>query len=257
MRPILFSLGPINVYSWGLLLAVATAGGIVGAMRLARSSGWERPDHIVDVAVGAVLAGVVGSRLNYLLLYERAEFFAHPVVFFQFSSGGLIFHGGLFLGVIVGGILAWRYRLGFWETGDVLVPFLAAGYGLVRIGCFLNGCCYGRPSSLPWAVAVPILSDGVLRHPAQLYAAIMGLILGAVLLWFFRRRPFPGAVFLAYAFGSALERIIEDFFRDTLMYTQSLTLAQLVSLMIMAAAVALYIVRWRYFCRAKHLGTNS
>ncbi|MDK2784885.1 MAG: phosphatidylglycerol---prolipoprotein diacylglyceryl transferase [Bacillota bacterium] len=254
MRPVLFSVGPLTIYSWGFTLALATLGGILGAVYLARRSGWERPEEIIDVAVGAVLAGVAGSRLNYLLLYKPAEFLRRPWIFFQFSAGGLVFYGGLVLGVAVGGYLAWRRRLGFWVTGDLLAPFLAVGYGIVRVGCFLNGCCYGRVSHVPWAVVVPALADGLPRHPSQLYASAMGLFLGLLLLLFYRRRPFDGAVFLAYIGGSALERIIEDFFRDTLMYSATFTLAQVVSAGIFALAVLIYIWRGRRAAREKSLG---
>lgn len=257
MRPVLFSLGPFKIYSWGFLLALATLAGALGAVRLARRHGFQRPEEILDVAVGAVLAGVVGSRLNYLILYERAEFLRRPWIFFQFSAGGLVFYGGLALGVLAGGYLARRRRLGFWATGDVLAPFLALGYGLVRVGCFLNGCCYGRVSHVPWAVVVPVLADGLPRHPSQLYAAVMGLGLGLLLLAFYLRRPFTGAVFLAYIAGSALERIVEDFFRDTLMYSSRFTLAQVVSAGILVVAIALYVWRGRRAAQAKRLGAAS
>lgn len=257
MRPILVSLGPIHIYSWGFLLALATLLGALGAVALARRSGWEHPEDILDVAVGAVLAGVVGSRLNYLLLYEAAEFARRPWIFFQFSAGGLVFHGGLALGIVVGGYLAHRRGLGFWRAGDVLAPFLAAGYGLVRVGCFLNGCCYGRVTQVPWAVVLPVLSDGLPRHPSQLYATFMGLLLGLLLLAFYTRRPFSGAVFLAGIAGSALERIVEDFFRDTLMYTATFTLAQVVSAGIFVAALGLYFWRGRQAAREKSLGATQ
>jgi phosphatidylglycerol:prolipoprotein diacylglycerol transferase len=257
VRPVLISIGSLNIYSWGFTLALATLVGVLGAVYLARRSGWERPEEIVDVAVWAVLAGVVGSRLNYLLLYEPAEFLRHPWIFFRFSGGGLVFYGGLALGIAVGGYLAWRRRLGFWATGDLLAPFLAIGYGIVRVGCFLNGCCFGRVTHVPWAVVFPSLADGLPRHPSQLYAAAMGLILGFLLLFFYRRRPFSGAVFLAYIGGSALERIIEDFFRDTVMYSPTFTLAQVVSAGIFALVVPLYLWRARRAAREKSQGVNE
>ncbi|BCV24446.1 prolipoprotein diacylglyceryl transferase [Gelria sp. Kuro-4] len=257
MRPVLLSFGSLHIYSWGFLLALATLLGALGAVELARRSGWEHPDAVLDVALGAVLAGVVGSRLNYLLLYRAAEFWRRPWIFFQFSAGGLVFHGGLALGILAGGYLARRRGLGFWTTGDVLAPFLAAGYGLVRVGCFLNGCCYGRVTHVPWAVVIPALADGLPRHPSQLYAAALGLFLGVLLLLFYRRRPFSGAVFLAYMGGGALERIIEDFFRDTLMYSANFTLAQVVSAGVFLVAVALYIWRSRRAAREKSLGATQ
>lgn len=245
MRPVLLTLGPVRIYSWGLLLAVATLLGAYGAMTLARRSGWQKPEDLLDLAVTVVLAGVVGSRLNYLLLYKAREFLRQPWIFFRFSDGGLVFYGGLFLGIIVGGWLAHRRGLRFWDTADVLMPFLLAGYGLVRIGCFLNGCCYGRVSHVPWAMVVPGLGDNLPRHPAQLYASAMGLLLGWLLYRFYLRRPFSGAVFLAGMASGAAERFVEDFFRDTLMYSATLTLAQVVSVGLFVVMVALYLWRRR------------
>ena len=245
MRPVLLTVGPVRIYSWGFLLAVATLLGAQGAVALARRSGWEQPEDLLDLAVTAVLAGVVGSRLNYLLLYEARAFFHRPWIFFRFSDGGLVFYGGLLLGIIIGGWLAHRWGLRFWDTADVLVPFLLAGYGLVRIGCFLNGCCYGRVSQVPWAMVVPELGDNLPRHPAQLYAAAMGMILGWLLYRFYQRRPFSGAVFLAAMAGGTAERFIEDFFRDTLMYSSTLTVAQVASAALFVVIVAVYLWRRR------------
>lgn len=250
MRPVLISIGPVRVYSWGFLLAVATLLGAQGAVNVARRSGWENPEGLLDFGITTVLAGVVGSRLNYLLMYEAAEFFRRPWIFFRFSDGGLVFYGGLLLGLIVGSCLAFRQGLRFWDTGDILAPFLMAGYGLVRIGCFLNGCCYGRVSHVPWAMVVPTLGDNLPRHPAQLYAAGMGLLLGWLLYRFYWKRPFSGAVFLATMAAGAAERFVEDFFRDTVMYSSTWTLAQVVSGVLFVIAVALYFGR-REFVRRK------
>jgi phosphatidylglycerol:prolipoprotein diacylglycerol transferase len=245
MKPVLLTVGPVRIYSWGFLLAVATLLGAQGAVALARRSGWEKPEDLLDLAVTVVLVGVVGSRLNYLLLYEARDFFRQPWIFFRFSDGGLVFYGGLLLGIIVGGWLAHRRGLQFWDTADVLMPFLLFGYGLVRIGCFLNGCCYGRVSHVPWAMVVPGLGDNLPRHPAQLYAAAMGIILGWLLYRFYWRRPFAGSVFLVGMAAGAAERFVEDFFRDTLMYSTTLTLAQVVSAVLLVVIVAAYFWRRR------------
>ncbi|HHV06598.1 MAG TPA: prolipoprotein diacylglyceryl transferase [Firmicutes bacterium] len=249
MRPVLLSLGPVSIYSWGFLLALGTLLGGWGAVSLARRSGWEQPEDLLDVGVGAVLAGVLGSRLNYLLLYKPQEFLRRPGIFFQFSDGGLVFYGGLLAGIVAGGWLARRRNLRFWDTGDILVPFLAAGYGLVRIGCFLNGCCYGRVSQVPWAVVMPQLGDNLPRHPVQLYAAVMGMLLGWLLFRLYQRRLFSGAVFLIGIAGGAVERFIEDFFRDTLMYTSTLTVAQVVSAGLFLVALILYFWRKEYLIK--------
>lgn len=114
VRPVLFTLGPIKVYSWGFLLATATLLGTWGAVCLARQEGWQQPEGLLDVAVGGVLAGVVGSRLNYLLLYDAAEFLQQPLIFFRFSSGGLVFYGGLVTGIAAAAGLAYRRGFRFW-----------------------------------------------------------------------------------------------------------------------------------------------
>jgi len=119
-------------------------------------------------------------------------------------QGGLSFHGGLLGGVLAGLLLAHRRRVSVWALGDMAAPGLALGYGIGRFGCFLNGCCYGGPTSLPWGVHFPLFPDFPIyiatdpSHPTQIYSALGSFVILSVLLWARRRLPVRGQLFLLY-----------------------------------------------------------
>ena len=238
MKSVLFTLGPVSIYAWGTMLSLAVIVGLLGTRRLVRRVGVEF-DHLLSLTIWLVLAGLIGSRLFYVFFYEWDYYSLYPLEIFKLNQPGLVFYGGLIAGVLAGGIYIYRHRLPFWDLADVIAPFLALGYGMVRIGCFLNGCCYGKPTGLPWGVVFPGLG-AVPRHPTQLYSTIFALFLFVGLLWLFQHRRFPGQVFLVYLMVYAGLRFIVEFFRENLLIWGSLTIAQLVSLLILGIAVGVY-----------------
>lgn len=241
MKPILLSLGPLSIYAWGTMLSIAVILGVIGARKLAVRAGIE-PDRILDLAIWLVVAGLLGSRLFYALFYDWSYYAAHPLDFFNLTQPGLVFYGGLIGGIAAGGWYVYRHKLSFWNLADVVTPFLALGYGIVRIGCFLNGCCYGKPTDLPWGVLFPGIWE-IPRHPTQLYSTGFALILFGITLWLFYHRRFTGQVFLVYLMLYALTRSIVEVFRENLLVLGPITIAQLVSFVLFIAALAIYIYR--------------
>jgi phosphatidylglycerol---prolipoprotein diacylglyceryl transferase len=175
MRSTLFTIFGLPIRSYGLMMVVGFALGIWRAVRVSKRRYGIEPDRVYDIALVSLLGGVIGARVVYILLNPGTESWRG---FFAVWQGGLSFHGGLACAMILGYIYTRRAKLSFWNVADMVAPSLAIGYAFTRIGCFLNGCCYGCPTSLPWGVRFP--ENGVLTppsHPTQLYATVANLLI--------------------------------------------------------------------------------
>ena len=129
--------------------------------------------------------------------------------------GGLVFYGGLIGASAATLIYVWRKRLPLWKIADALAPSIALGYVPGRIGCLMNGCCYGKPTDLPWAIHFPgeHETQGIGVHPTQIYDSLLNLVLYLTLAWLYRRKKFDGQVFAAYLVGYAVTRSFVEMFR--------------------------------------------
>jgi phosphatidylglycerol:prolipoprotein diacylglycerol transferase len=186
--PIAFALGPLQVRWYGLMYLGGFALGWLGARaRAKRADSPIEPSKVDDLVFYAALGVIIGGRLGYMLFYNFEALVSDPLSVLAVWRGGMSFHGGL-----VGVLLAmWLYarRIGrsFFQVTDFLAPWIAPGLGLGRIGNFINGELWGKPTDVPWAVVV----DGVPRHATQLYEAVLeGLVLFLV-LWLFSSKPRP------------------------------------------------------------------
>ncbi|GAB4259193.1 prolipoprotein diacylglyceryl transferase [Thermincola ferriacetica] len=130
-------------------------------------------------------------------------------------------------------------KLPFWQLADVVTPALALGYGIVRIGCFLNGCCYGKPTNSTWGVIFPHL-DNLYRYPTQLYSSAFGMGMFLFLLWFKKRKTFDGQMFLLFLIIYGIERIIVEAFRENLLIWGPITVSQLISAFVILIAGIFY-----------------
>lgn len=235
MYPVLFEIGPIQIYSYGVALVLAFIAGIYFVSREAPAKGVSQ-DRILDLSILIGLSAIIGSRLAFVML--NWSYYARDPSLILTGIGGLSFHGGLFLAFLVSLWYVRRHNIPVGITADLIAPYLALGYAITRVGCFLNGCCYGKPSDLPWALPAT-LAEETLRHPAQLYASFMNLLIFAGLLHIKEKKPFNGYVFVAYVGLYGVYRFIIEFFREVDFYVSFLTLAQLVSLFMIAASLLL------------------
>ncbi|MBS4023505.1 MAG: prolipoprotein diacylglyceryl transferase [Dethiobacter sp.] len=235
MFPVLFTIGNFSVYSYGVLLAVAFGAGVFTLLRSARREGLPE-EKLLDMCLLIIVAALVGSRLLYILI-ELPAYIADPWAVFSVRSGGLSFHGGLAFGILTGLWYTRRHRLPQGKIADLVAPPLALGYAIVRIGCLFAGCCFGRPSAVPWALPSALL-DPTPRHPTQIYALLSALLIFAVLLYRRTRARFHGQLFLEFIIYYSVYRFIIEFYREVSAYAGFLTLGQAASLI---AAVGAFV----------------
>jgi phosphatidylglycerol:prolipoprotein diacylglycerol transferase len=217
VHPEILHWGVLRITSYGLMLAIAFLAGTWLALRESRRLGLDE-DPIVVVILVALAGAVVGARALYVAEHLR-DFRGSYLSVLALWQGGLTLYGGIVAGTVAGLFVARRMGLPTWVTADALAPSLALGTVFGRVGCFLNGCCYGHPTRLPWGVVFPADSFAGLEfgpvpvHPAQLYFAAAGLAL-FLLVWAVRRRVrVPGVLFWSLVALLALVRIPLDLTR--------------------------------------------
>jgi len=202
-------------------------------------------EKILDLGPWLIIGAVVGARVLYIITFWREQFAGRPLEMLMVWHGGLVFYGG-FIGASLACILySWTKRIPAFRLGDIMAPSIALGSVFGRIGCLLNGCCYGRACDLPWAIHFPqgheTYPNGV--HPTEIYAALLNLCLYLGLAWWYRRKKYNGQVFAFYLVGYALQRFAVEFFRGDYPPDQYFfgwaTPAQVVSIGILAAGLVL------------------
>ncbi|MBF0109564.1 MAG: prolipoprotein diacylglyceryl transferase [Magnetococcales bacterium] len=213
--PIVFSIGPVAVRWYGVMYSLAFFLGWPLLRIQARRMGLSlNRDDLGDFTVG-ILAGVIlGGRLGYIVFYQFSYYLANPLAVFKVWEGGMSFHGGL-IGVAVAICLfARRKRISCLTLGDMVSPVVPVGLFLGRIGNFINGELWGRPTEVPWAMVFP-LAGPLARHPSQIYEAILeGIVLFAVLWWLGKNKKTEGSLFGSFLIGYAMARFMIEFFRE-------------------------------------------
>lgn len=241
MHPIFLRLGPIEIRYYGLMYVIAFVLGYFIVRHEARRRGvLARPDDALDLLLLTIPLGIVVARLYYVA-FQWDWYRSAPWEIFMVWHGGLAIHGGI-IGGVLGLLIASRWkRVPFWRLADVVVPALALGQVLGRIGNFLNGDAFGTPTSLPWGVVFPAASPagatypGVPLHPAMLYEAL-GVVLIFALLWRLRVRPArDGFLSSVYFISYALVRFACEFFRGDALMLGSWRAAQVASVVLVAA----------------------
>jgi phosphatidylglycerol---prolipoprotein diacylglyceryl transferase len=258
MYPELFHIGNFPIHTYGVFLALAFLGAIMVTVRLAGRDGLPR-EKIYDLCLWLLLSSLVGSKI--LMFWTEPEYRDHPLqlLSLDFLRSGGVFYGGLIGAVVTGYFLIRHYKLPWWKTADACAPGIALGNVLGRQGCFSAGCCWGRPTSLPWGVKFTELGHeitgvptGVYLHPTQLYESFSMLIVFFFLLWLHRKRRFNGQLILAYALIYATLRFLLEFLRDDprgdvlgLTTLTGLSTSQLIGIVVFAWALVMMVVRWK------------
>lgn len=215
MDRVAFQLGPATVTWYGLCVASGFWLGAWTAARRARKAGMS-PDAVWDLLWVLIVGGIVGARLLYVLTYWERDFRHAPwTEVFMVHHGGLVFHGGFLVATAAGFVWCSWKKVPAWTMADILAPSLALGHALGRVGCLLNGCCFGRACSMPWAWTYPKSHEtrGLPVHPTQLYEAVLCLALAGALAWGFRRRRFEGQLFALYLLAYGVMRGVVELYR--------------------------------------------
>jgi len=242
MHPIAFELFGRPIYWFGIMMALGFLAAISIWNWLASRTGRPR-GYGSELGFWIMISGVVGARIAEVL-GNLSFFLAHPWEIIRVDHGGLVFYGGFILCCLAVIVFARRHQDPLWTLADFTVVGLPLGHAFGRVGCFLNGCCYGTPTQLPWAVCFPAQHDshGVPVHPTQLYEATYNLLLfGLLLAFFLRRHPPPGRVLALYLLLYPPFRFTIEFIRgDERLNWLGLNLAQETSLVLFAVGLALW-----------------
>jgi len=220
MHPILFEIAGFPVYTYGLLLAAAYLVGLQFALVRGRARGLD-PNRIMDLGIWIIISALVGAKLLLLIVdHDKFSLTASGIMDLVRSAG--VFYGGLIAAVGVALGYLWRYRMPMWTVTDVFAPGIALGHVIGRLGCLFAGCCFGKPTTVPWAitfhndfahqnVGTPL---GIPLHPTQLYEAGAELLILGLLLALERRgRSYPGRTFWTYMLLYGVSRFIIEFYR--------------------------------------------
>ncbi|MEK7466562.1 MAG: prolipoprotein diacylglyceryl transferase [Planctomycetota bacterium] len=259
MRSVLFHIGPLPIYAFGLAICLAFMQAFWLTRKLIAVDRRDPPfkpgatdeekkaflEWIYDLGFGAMIGAVVGARVFHVL-FENVwrEFLADPLKFLKVWEGGLVWYGGFIGAFLVCFWMVWRRRIHPWQLGDFIAPAISFGYAIGRLGCFMNGCCYGH--EVAWGIAIPERHEfpPIPRHPTQLYEVASALLIGAFLLWLLPRRKFRGQVWWSYVALYAVARFTVEFWRDDPRgeYGPLMT-SQWIALLLFPAGVVGYLVQ--------------
>ena len=258
MYPEIFRIGSFPINTYGVFLALAFLCAILITVKLAARDGLPR-EKIYDLCLWMLLCSLIGSKI--LMLFTEPEYRDHPLqlVSLDFLRSGGVFYGGLIGAILSGYFLMQRYQLPWWKTADACAPGIAIGNFFGRQGCFAAGCCWGKPTTLPWGVKFTELGHeitgvplDVRLHPTQLYESFAMLLVFFFLFWLHKHRRFNGQVILFYALLYSVIRFAIEFLRDDprgdlfgLTTLTGLSTSQLISLIVGTGALVLLALRWR------------
>lgn len=250
MYPLLFELGPLSIYSYGVILGGSYFLALWYALQRARRAGLDG-QRIVDLGIVGIVSAVVGAKLM-LLVVDFDRYAADPSRLMALVKAGGVFYGGLLLSVPMCWWYIHRNGLPLWTTCDLFAPGIAMAQGVGRMGCLLAGCCYGRPTEAPWGITfsstlaaansgTPL---GIALHPTQIYeSAAVLLILGVLVAGERRWRAFPGRTFWTYLLLYGAARIVIEMFRGDPrgMVFDTLPTSQFVSALIVPASLVMLV----------------
>ena len=261
MFPELFQIGPLPIRSYGLMLAAAFVGGIAYVRWITNRQGKPFEPYLA-LSYVLIFGGVVGARIFYVVTHlEEFQYnwwaTIDPFHGSQFGIAGLTLYGGILLAVVGAFVYCRIAKMPVLEVFDIFAPPLALGIAFGRMGCFLNGCCFGSPTDLPWGISFPEGSipfsyfGSAHLHPAQLYSLAYALALFISLHFLLKHKQFNGQVVSVYFIGEAIFRFIIEYTRhyesDMLVSFGGIELInnQLVSLGLFALGLVIYLMQMR------------
>jgi phosphatidylglycerol:prolipoprotein diacylglycerol transferase len=233
MLPEICRIGPLTIYSYGLMLVLAFFTASYLARRQAKKTGLD-PDKIFNLCFYVFISGIIGSRLFYVV-NNLGFYLKHPLEIIMLQHGGMAIFGGIIFGLIFAWLFVRKNKMDMLATLDLLVPFIALGQAIGRIGCFLNGCCYGRES----VFGIYSQVHGSKLIPTQLYSSLLLFLIFLILRFMQNRKHLPGQILYFYLLFYSIKRFAIEFLRnDSPRIFTGLTLFQLLSLAMLFVAIA-------------------
>jgi phosphatidylglycerol---prolipoprotein diacylglyceryl transferase len=209
MHPTLFEIFGHKIPSYGVLLIIGFAAGLWLCFRRAAAYGFTKGE-VADAGFWALILGILGARIFYIA-QQWQHYGQNPGDIFQWRFQGLTSFGGIVFGVLAVALYAKRNKKSPIKLIDLMIVGFVLAHIIGRLGCLLNGCCYGHQTTLPWGITMPNL-PGV-YHPAQVYDSLLNIAVLAGLLWFEKRRPATGQVLALFLILHGLARFIYEFWR--------------------------------------------
>ncbi len=244
MHPILFKIGNFSIYSYGVMLAVGFLSGTFLAVKEAQRRSIDK-ELIIDLAFAIIIAGLIGARIFYVIS-NFSYFRNNPLEIMMLNRGGLVWYGGLIAGTLTLFIFTKIKKVSFLTIADIFAPGLAIGQAFGRIGCFLRGCCYGKPTDS--IIGVYCSEQGAKLFPSQIISAIWLVIIFFILKSLSKKKRHPGEIFLAYLILYSLKRFFVEFIRgDSPAVFLGLTSFQLISVLIFVISFSLFLNARRKF----------
>ena len=230
----LFSIGPLHVYFFGLMIVISIISAVCFADWQAKRRGI-KDDVMFNVAIIGVISGIVGARLFYIIFYNPSFYFSHPMEIFKITEGGLSIHGGLFVAIVSGYIYSLRVKISFFKLADIAVVAMALAQGIGRVGCDVFGKV--MTNVMPWGINV----GGNILHPAQVYEFILDYILFIILWRKSEKQKYEGELFVIYIIGFPIIRGIVEFFRINPVIWGPFSISHVLSLLFIIVGIMIHV----------------
>ena len=248
MHPDFIRIGPLDIHTYGVFVALGFMVGLWVAARRAPREGIPS-EQIADLGMWLIISGMLGGKLFHILFFWSDFVTAWRTEGLRSLREGFVFYGGFIAATLTAVAYARLKRLPLAKLTDVLAPSVALGHMFGRLGCFFNGCCYGKACALPWAVKFPPphLMAGIPVHPTEIYEALGNLGIFVGLSLYYRHKRFDGQIWWFYVLSYGLLRFVVEFFRGDydVRFFGVLTIGQLIALLLIGIAATALTLFWK------------
>lgn len=249
----LFGYEYIPIHGYGVMVALGFLAGSWYVSKQAKKFG-ENPNLALDLVFYILIAAILGSRILHVLVSDRERFLENPLVLFKIWEGGLVFYGGLIASLLAAIWFFRKHRLPAWKWADFFTPALALGHGIGRIGCFMSGCCYGKPllKETWYSIVFPpnpatLAPASIPLVPTQLIESFAEFLIFLGLNWMLKRKKFDGQIICLYLMLYAAVRFVIEFWRGDLergfVFGTSFSTSQLIAVLMFAMGAGMYVYR--------------